>query len=682
MSTDPVVAEDARPPSRGPSPLVVLGLVAGVAFVTFVNTLANPFFFDDADSVVENESIRSPSTAFSPHPDSPTAGRPIVNLSFALNYAVGGLNPFGYHVVSLLLHVLATLVLADVVWLTLSVGPFGEAVRRRASLLGLLVALVWCVHPLNAEVVNYATQRTSLMFALCLLVALDASVRSFDGGLRWSVLSVVACAAGMACKEVMVVAPLVIVLHDFAFRDEPASRVVRRRWPHYTGLAATWLVLVALGVGSNRQQAVGTGLGISVFDYLQTQCWAIGHYLWSTVVPWTLFVDYGDAPHTELSETLPGLVAILVLLGVTVWGWFRRRPVGYVGTWFFLLLAPTSSVLPIATEVGADRRMYLPLAGLVAAGVLGLHRLLAGGRESPRPFVVAVSILVAVLSVRTIARNTVYHSVVTAWENGAASLPSNYRAHANLAQALVDAGRTEEAEEPARAAFELKGTDQTCVNYAQILRDLGKPKAAADVLRAGSEQLPNSAVVQALYAATCLRLGLEDERRTAAARALALDPEYADRAAATARARARQEGRADEAIAAVEMALALGDESAANWFLYGNLLRAEGDPRAASAYRQVVRRDPENVAAWNNLAVLVARSNPAEAVPFYERALALDAANVDVHVNLASALANTGRFDEAIGHLTEALRLQPGNRLAARNLGIVRSMQREARDAP
>jgi protein O-mannosyl-transferase len=158
-------------------------MFAGLALVgtlTYSNALRQPFMFDDMSAIVDNEQIRRLSDArvLLPERERPVSGRPLVNLSFALNYAVGGVDPWGYHVVNVALHVICSLLLMTVVRDTLGVSQMPVALKDRADLLGFIIALLWLVHPLNSEVVTYVTQRTESMMAFFFLLTLYASTRA------------------------------------------------------------------------------------------------------------------------------------------------------------------------------------------------------------------------------------------------------------------------------------------------------------------------------------------------------------------------------------------------------------------------------------------------------------------------------------------------------------------------
>ena len=295
--------------------IVVAGLLA------YANGLDGPFVFDDYTAIVQNPTIRRVlplSASLSPPRDTPVAGRPLVNLSLAVNYAAGGLEPRGYHLANLAIHLLAALALCGVVRRTLELDGLHPGLRERARDLAFVSALIWMLHPLQSEVVNYATQRTTSMKGLALLITLYCSIRALGTRPgRWTAAAVVSCAAGMACKESMVIAPILIVLFDRVFVYGSLREAVTRRRVLYAGLAASWIVLAALMAQAPRT-TVGFGGGISAWTYLLNQATVIVDYLRLIAWPRALVLDYGLPQPLTLREVLPQAVAVVLLGAGTV----------------------------------------------------------------------------------------------------------------------------------------------------------------------------------------------------------------------------------------------------------------------------------------------------------------------------------------------------------------------------
>jgi len=175
----------------------------------------------------------------------------------------------------------------------------------------------------------------------------------------------------MGSKEVMVGAPLIVFLYDRVFLAPSFREQWRQRWGLYVALAGTWLILARLVAGTHNP-VVGYRHGVSSWRYLETQAGVIPYYLRLCFWPKPLVIDYYDWPVAKsLGDVWSGAMVVAALLGGAIWA-FRRHPgLTFLGAWFFLILAPTSSFLPIIGEAVAERRMYLPLAAVVTMIVVG-----------------------------------------------------------------------------------------------------------------------------------------------------------------------------------------------------------------------------------------------------------------------------------------------------------------------
>jgi hypothetical protein len=436
--------------------LLCTALVVLVGIGAYHNSFSGQFLFDDYSCIVENPSIRTlwplRVTASAP-PETALAGRPVVALSLALNYAVGRLNVWGYHAVNLTLHLVSALLVLGIVRRTLLSPRLLSRYGPEASWLALAVALVWMAHPLLTESVTYITQRTELFVGLFLLLTLYCVIRSAGSNApqRWGAAAVVSCALGMASKEVMVVAPILVLLYDRAFLSGSVREAFRKRLWLYGGLSLTWVVLVALMTTGPRTTTAGFGVqGLTPWDYAATQLGVILQYLRLAFWPHPLVVDYSDWPIAKsLADTAPAAGVIGSLVIATVWALRRRPEAGFLGAWFFVILAPTSSVLPIVTEVAAERRMYLPLCAVVTLVVLGGWECLrrVGWQEPFRRRFAAglVAVLVGMLGVVTVKRNAIYRSEASILQDAIAARPKNARSHYNLGIALAEQGQRAEA---------------------------------------------------------------------------------------------------------------------------------------------------------------------------------------------------------------------------------------------
>jgi tetratricopeptide (TPR) repeat protein/uncharacterized membrane protein (UPF0127 family) len=424
--------------------IVLIGLVA------YFNSLAGSFVFDDRSNIVENPAIRQvwPSLA------DLAKGRPVVTLTLAWNFAVSQLRPWSYHVVNFVIHLLAALTLFGIVRRTWAFARGDLDRLRTGAFIGMTVALLWLVQPLQTESVTYIIQRCESLMGLFYLLVIYCVVRRAESPAHvalWSAAAVTACALGMGTKEVMVTAPLMAMLFDRIY----LGGTIRRNWRLYIGLCCTWLILfVPLAFTYEYKIAGFTLPGLTPRLYASAQPGAILHYLRLSIWPQPLCLDYVDwpLPHSGEELVFPWLI-IGGLVIATLVALIVRPKLGFLGAWFFVILAPTSSIMPIADLV-VEHRMYLSLAALIVLAVVTAHALV-GDRLQFFTKCVLVGCVLFLYVGMTAVRNLDYRSEVAIWQATLDVRPDNPRARLNLGAALDAAGRPDEAVEQYTAILAL-----------------------------------------------------------------------------------------------------------------------------------------------------------------------------------------------------------------------------------
>ncbi|MCC6765946.1 MAG: tetratricopeptide repeat protein [Deltaproteobacteria bacterium] len=603
-------------------------LIVGGVLIAYANALRTPFLFDDA-GILENPALHEFSWA-----TVRGTSRPLVQLSFALDWALGGANPVGYHVVNVAVHCLAALALYGVAARTLG-----------ATAMALAIALVWAVHPLQTESVTYVVQRAESLTGLLFLVTLYGVIRGAVSArpAPWYGAAVAACALGMLCKPVMVTAPLVVLLYDRTFLAGSWRAAWRHRRRLYLGLAATWGILLLLLVGQEHESAATAGFAmrdVSLAEFARSQPGVVLRYLRLVVAPRGLVLDYGWPPAKGLAVVAPTLALAAGIGGILYALRGRPRP-RFLVLAFLLVLAPSSSVIPIR-DLAFEHRMYLPLAPLVALLVLGawtaIRRARLGRIRERRVATAAVAIVVVALVALTIGRNHDYRSPHAMWTDVAAKRPANPRAWSNLAQACLAEGRVDDAAAAARRALAVDPSyAEAHVHLGRALADRGARSEAMAHYAEAIRLKPTSADAHNNWGAT-----LADEKRFAEAEpyyreALRLRPGYAE---------------AMNNLAVAVMQRGAWDE-------------------ATALYAEAMRLSPGYAEPHSNLGNLrIRQGRAAEAIAEYERALALRPDYAEVHFNLALALAQQGRGAEARAHAAEAVRLRPDLTALARQAGL------------
>ena len=277
----------------------------------------------------------------------------MLNLSLALNYAVGGCDVLGYHLTNLAIHLAAALLLFGIVRRTAATFPgLRQGPTAPATFIALAIALLWAVHPLQTESVTYIVQRAESLLGLFYLLTLYCFLRgaASDRAIFWYAGSVLACLLGMATKEVMVSAPLVVLLYDRTFLAGSVGEAWRRRWAYYLALAVTWLLLAWLVAQTALlPRFYGERADkIQQFHMLDIP----GHPTWGdSPLSTTGVLARGTVPGLwlaggDLERCILPAISLLGLLGLTVWALVKRPAWGFLGAWFFLILAPNRALCP------------------------------------------------------------------------------------------------------------------------------------------------------------------------------------------------------------------------------------------------------------------------------------------------------------------------------------------------
>jgi tetratricopeptide (TPR) repeat protein len=627
------------------------GLIAAMAMAAYHNSFSGPFIFDDPSAITDNPTIRHLASALLPPAGSTTAGRPLINLTFALNYALGGVNVWSYHAFNLLVHTLAGLTLFGIVRRTLTsrlaarrseISNLRFEIVADATPLALAVAVIWTVHPLQTEAVTYISQRAESLMGLFYLLTLYCFIRgaksriqasgvrhqekefktqnpqaslplsssltphaprlpvrrSFSEG-GWLTASVFFCFLGVLTKEIIVTAPMIMLLYDRTFVAGSFREAWRLRWRYYLGLAGTWLLLACLRIGLS-QPSVGFSQGITWWSYALTSCRSVVLYCKLAVWPHPLVFYYGANIIEHATEAVPYALVLAALLAGMAIALMRWPVIGFASAWFFVILAPSSSVVPLVLQPMAEHRLYLSLAAVVAMVVLGLYALL--GRRS-----LAIGLALAVgLGMLTARRNEDYRSELVLWSDNVAKRPDDALSHLNQGYALLDLGRLAEASGQLEIALRLKP------GYAQAYNDLGT---------------------------------------------------IADR-----------QGRFGEAVNDYTQAVRFADNLvAAHYNLAVGLHRMGRLAEAIDQYREVVNATPDDFMAQCNLGgALAQQGHLTEALAQFQKTVRIFPESAEAHYNFGNILIQLGRLPEAIGQYGLALQFKPDYADARNNLELAR----------
>lgn len=609
-------APAAQGPSRGP--LVERGLAAPLllAVLAYARVLGGEFQFDDLTSVEENPAVKAPALLLA-KPLLDGAFRPLTDLTFALNHALGRLDPFGYHLVNLALHLVAVVL----------VHRLSLAVLRRAGAAGvegtaLAVAGVFAVHPLHAQAVSYVSQRAEILSsvlylgALLLLLEADGRGRGAAAVAAWGG-ALAAWLLGLHAKAVAVTLPAawVLLAATLPRGEEPVPRRLGRALIQVAPFLAVAALFAARTAGSLRGRP-DAGLevpGIPPLAYGLTQLRVVLGYLRLLAWPSGLNLDHEvalsrglDGPTLLSAAALVGLFGAAAALAVRSRAWpAPERAAARLGLfglgWFLLILAPTSGAIPLV-DLMEEHRAYLASWGPLLAAGAGAARLLDRLPRARRRILAigGVAALWLGLALALHARNAVWETKQALWTDVVAKSPGKVRAHLNLGHAFAAEGAHQAAVESYRRALALP-PDATATR-TEILRNLGAALVAMGRLEEASR---------------VLRQALEADPR---------DPEL----------------RNNLAICLLDLQDPAGAEREA---------------------RRALESDPHSGPALNTLGeALLTQGNLDGALASFERAVSIDPDVALRHHNAAVVLARLGRTEEAC-------------RAAARSLAAERSAQ-------
>ncbi len=663
-----------------PSLLAALVIVLA-GFAAYANSFHGAFVFDDVGSIPENPTLRSLARAWSPPHGAAAgglsvAGRPVLNFSLGLNYAVSGLEVWSYHLLNLVIHVLAGLTLFGVLRRTFLRPVLAARFGAQAWGLALAIATLWTLHPLQTEAVTYIIQRAESLMGLFFLLTLYAAIRAMEPEAsrpgRWSAVAVTAGVFGAGTKEISALAPVLVFLYDRTFISGGFRAAWQRHRSLHLALAATWLPLLGFlaTTGGNRGGTFHFADGSIWFGHALTQFEAVTRYFYLSFVPYPLIFDYGEIPPPGFGMAILWAVPVLGLLAATIWA-LREKPVlGFLGAWVFLILAPTS-VLPATLQIIVEHRMYLPLAAVLAGA--GAATYLWLGRKA----IPLILVLAAGAGVLTAVRNQAYRTAIGLWQDTAEKMPTSARAHNNLGYLLNVSGRVPEAITQFEKALKLdpKYIDAHN-NLGSVLQDL--PGRMADAIAHYREALR----LKPDYPEVHWNLGnawlqVPDHVNDAVAEyreALRYRPDFAEAHVGLGNAWMKMPGHQNEAVAEYQEAIRLKPDYAEAHYSLGNVwLDTPGRLNdAVMRYQEAIRLKPSLAEAHSNLgnafSAMPGRLN--EAITQYQEAIRLKPDLATAHFNLANALSTApGRLNEALAQYQEALRLRPDYAEAHYNLG-------------
>lgn len=643
--------------NRHSKTIFAAGLICFLGSLIYANAIRGSFQFDDYPVIVHNPVIRADNmhTLWQtvPHPT-----RFIAYVSFALNYAWNGLDPAGYHIVNILIHLANALLVFQLVRLLFRTPvmrrdhPGGDGFHAAA-----VAALLFVCHPLQTESVTYITQRFTSLAVLFYLASLCLYLTArFNDSNRGRMvllfgLSGVCAVAGMLTKQITLTLPLMVVLIEILL-FEPKTK---KAWGRLFFPLAVLLLLVPAFysfdvfniLSITHESGSHQGDVITSATYALTQPRVIMTYLKLLIVPVQQNLLYDFPVSRSLFEWKTFLSSLAIIL--ILWAGGRLYRVNRLYTfgifWFFIALMVESTFIPIR-HVIFEHRTYLPSVGFFLAAALLLNQML----QEKRIYYAVVVGVVVVLSVMTVRRNVVWQNGVAMWEDVVRKSPGQARPYYNLGYEHLKNHEPQSALQNFSKALSIDPEYFDAYNNrSQVYVDLGRlDKAMEDINQAirindrRAEAFLNRGMI-------VRRMGQHEIALEDFNRAIELDPQnpvyYMNRGLTYGNT-----GQHTLALNDLNQALKMGPRFAKAYNVRGAVYMAMSRPdEALDDFTQAVRHDPSDLDARRNRAQLFQdRGKFDDAITDLNAIIKNDPADLDAYLRRAFLLTKMNRLDDAL----------------------------------
>ena len=672
----PVMAVESHDLTKHLSkPWLALILIMLFTLVIYSNIFKAPFVFDDITQIEDKSTIGDLEIFLSPRALLSHSPRPVVELTYALNYRLGKLHVFGYHLVNVTIHIIngfLAYILSLVIFKRLTnFLPITQPHNSAIPLMSLFTALIFVAHPIQTQAITYTVQRYTSMAATFYLLSVlcyfkgriiqqsagDRGQRPEVGGQREKgshgivgensfsfkplALYVFCFLCGflaLLSKESSVSLPGAILLVEYILFDRTWrgwKRTLLWFLPAFAILGVFFLYVYGFFRGevqfgrlledvSDMMRAPGTVT--SRWNYLCTQFNVVVIYVGLLFLPVGQNLDYMYPLKTGFFDgyTPLAFLVLLLIVGIGIWN-IKKRPIITFGIlWFFITLSVESSIFPIK-DVLFEHRLYLPMFGFALVIAYVIFCLLPFKRIG---HVVVSILIVASLGTATYLRNMIYQDGVTLWSDVVTKSPENFRAHYNLGNALRADGRQKEAIKSYSMSLILRpGYIRARDNLGVVLTEVGRVDDAIKNFSDALKTRPNDPLLHCNLGLALMRKGDFQEAVGHFSEALRIKPTYTK--------------------AHSNLGITLAQQ--------GNLTDA------ILHFKEALKIEPDNVKIHSNLGqAFMLQGNFPEAALHYSEAVRIKPDYAEAHSKLGLVLVRQGDLDGGIDHFIKALQIKPG----------------------
>jgi len=444
-----------------------------LCIIIYSNTLQGPFVFDDYQDIVDNRFIRLDSfelqglyeAAFS----SPSTARPLANMSFAINYYMGGYDVFGFHLTNIAIHLICGVLVYFITLFTLrQIAIIQDQTIQHLSdysmiLIAVFTACIFIAHPIQTQSVTFIVQRMSSLAALFYFLSLLFYILGRRTKLNWKrwflwLGCLGAWILALASKQTAITLPIIIVLYEWYFFQDLDKGWIKQNVSYFLGLILILILIGLIYLGGNPIERILGGYDYRSFtigERILTQFRVLVYYISLLFYPQPYRLNLlHEFPISyslfQPATTFFSLLFLTGLLGLAISLAQRQRLVSFCILWFFINLFVTSSV--IALEVIYEHRLYLPMFGFAII----ISYLLFRGLAVERRYIMACIAIIIALGVGTYLRNKVWADRVSLWSDVVSKNPQSDRGHNNLGIALALQGQLDKAITHFQYALRLK----------------------------------------------------------------------------------------------------------------------------------------------------------------------------------------------------------------------------------
>ncbi len=666
------------------SHIIPIIVMVALSVITYLNCLPNQFVYDDTSTIVDNKLVKNWGnflTLFT-HDYFKLSGeltyRPIVTLSYFIDYSIWQMNPMGYHLVNVVLHTINIVLVYFLLLLLLRQYHKTQESHNQISDIGLalLTCMLFAVHPVVSEVVNMVSYREDLI-ATAFLIA------SFLLFLLYHRKNTISLSAGalaayffaLLSKESAIVLPALIFIYEllisrkyFTPRKTAQRIVCAPFFLGYIGVSIVYLIL-RFFILHNPGEKIVYPEG-SIFVNMLTMTKVLGRYITSIFLPFNLNADY-HVLYLKTPFTLSFLFPLFMLISIAIIAirWWKKPVILFAILWFFISMLPVMNIIPLA-NIMADRYLYFPILGFCLLLSIAVTYLRAVIKYS-----VIVSLIIFYI-VMTVTRNNVWRDEFTLWYTSSQSPLCSFTTYNNLGTQYNKKGYPDTALKCYQKALQ-KAQEVGFTQYATVYYNAGNayekknmPNEAVTAYKKAVRLKPDYQQAHNNLGKVYFTLSQYDDALTEYNNAVKIDPDF-PYAYNNMGVLYNKLGRQDEAVAAYKKALSLDPRYADAYYNLGNIYEARMQyDLALEAYQNALKYDPTQVYVHNNLGTIYDKKGRLEeAIAEYKQAIRLDPKYPYSYNNLGASLTKKGDMDGALAEFQKAVDLLPNQPDFHFNLG-------------